>query len=80
MKIELNECDVERIARRVAELVGNGKMEEEYISTKEAAKLLSISPDRMRKLKDRFPHIKQGDNVQGKLLFLRRGLTTNYVK
>lgn len=53
---------------------------EEWVTTEEAAKILCISPKTLRSNKDRFPHTKVGDNKQGKLRFLRRGLRENYTK
>ena len=80
MKIELTNESIERIARRVTELLKERTTdEEEYLTTKEAAMLLRISPDRLRHLKNHFPHVKVGGESQGKLLFLRRGLIENYV-
>jgi hypothetical protein len=46
----------------------------EMVTTAEAAKILGISADRMRKVADRYPHIKKGDNKQGQLLFVRKSL------
>lgn len=53
--------------------------EEEWVSLKEAAGILGLSKSRMYAIKDKFPHAKQGDNPQGKLLFLKRGLVDNYL-
>ena len=47
---------------------------EEYLTTREAAEFLRISTDRLRHLKDRFPHIKTGGENQSKLLFLKSGI------
>lgn len=46
-----------------------------YVSTKEAAKILSRTECWMRIHKDEFPHKKHGDGKrQGQLLFLEDGL------
>ncbi len=71
------------MARKVAYLVGKNIKEAnekapDMVSTEEAAKILGITPDRMRHIKDRFPHIKAGGNKQGKLLFVRDSLLTSY--
>ncbi len=42
--------------------------------------MLGVSEDHMRKLKDQFPHIKNGEKQQGRVLFLREGLIKNYAK
>ena len=52
----------------------------EYVTVKEAARMIGISENHMRKLKDQFPHIKNGDKQQGRVLFLREGLIRNYAK
>ena len=52
----------------------------EYVTVKEAARMLGVSEYHMRKLKDKFPHIKNGENQQGRVLFLREGLLKNYAK
>ena len=71
------------LASKVAYLVYNKLQkdmakEPEMVSTEEAAKILSISTDRLRRIKDRFPHIKVGDSKQGKLLFVRSSLLESY--
>ena len=71
------------LASKVAYLVYNKLQkdmakEPEMVSTAEAARILSISQDRMRRIKDRFPHIKQGEGKQGKLLFVRNALLESY--
>jgi hypothetical protein len=48
------------------------------VSVREAASILGITPVRMRQIAGRFPHIKQGDSKQGRILFLRSGLLENY--
>lgn len=76
---------LEDVSRKVAHLVYKSikkdmEQQPEMVSTAEAAKILSISPDRMRRIKDRFPHIKEGENQQGKLLFVRDALLREYAK
>ena len=82
MKIEIDDDAIEKIAKRVTQMMreaGQVKPEDdEYVSTREAAHILSISPDRLRHLKHKFPHIKAGDNERGKLLFLKKGLLRSY--
>ena len=68
MKIELTERTIEKIAARVTDMLHERVSEEkepEYVSCAEAAHLLRISPDRLRRIKHLFPHKK----VTGKLLF-----------
>lgn len=80
MKIELTKDCCEQIARQVAVMLKGEQpaTDGEYVSTREAAEILRVSPDRMRRLKDKFPHIKIGINGQGKLLFLKSSLLHSY--
>lgn len=55
------------------------KPEPELISCKEAATLIGVSEDYIRKIKDRLPHVKQGNNNQGHLLFVKEGLIEVYL-
>lgn len=80
IKIELNDATCEAIARKVAQMLKQEESlaEDEYVSTRQAAAMLNISTDRLRHIKDKFPHIKSGDNEKGKLLFLKKGLLKSY--
>ena len=85
MQVELSQKDIDAIAYKAAVIVAQRLkkvIKEErppkMVSTKEAAKILGITPCRMRQIADRFPHVKQGENKQGKLLFVRDGLLKNY--
>lgn len=77
---------IDDIARKVAMLVtkkvrkANNEGGIELVTTKEAAQILGITPDRMRHIKDRFSPIKQGgdDKKQGKLLFRKDILLARY--
>ena len=83
MEIELNKNTIDAIAYKAALIVVR-KLKDadnslpEMVTTKQAASILNITPGRMRQIADRFPHIKQGDNKQGKLLFIRKALLENY--
>lgn len=83
MQVELSPQTIDAIAQRAALIIVRKlkKMQEqppEMVTTTEAAQILGISTDRMRKISDRFPHIKQGDSKQGKLLFVRKALLERY--
>lgn len=52
--------------------------EPEYVDTKEAARILKISAAYLRQVKDRYPHIKEGDKQQGRILFLRDALLNEW--
>ena len=83
MEGELSQKTIDAIADKAATVVvrklkAEDKNDSEMVSTKEAAAILGITPARLRQIADRFPHIKQGNNKQGKLLFLKRALLKNY--
>ena len=77
MKVELDDKSIDKLARRIIELQ-KVKSEDELLTTHEAAKLLKVSPDRIRHLKDKFPHVKLGESEKGRLMFYRRGIE-NYL-
>lgn len=52
----------------------------DLIDSREAARLLGLTPNYLRSMKDKFPHVKVGDNRQGRILFKRSELLTNYTK
>ena len=80
MELELSQKTIDAIAYKAATIVVkklNDKKNEilpEMVTTKEAAAILKITPGRMRQIAARFPHIKQGENKQSKLLFVREAL------
>ena len=86
MTIELTAKDIDAIAYKAAKIVvrllnehnGDDGKTPVMVSTKEAAAILHISPGRMRQIAGRFPHIKQGNSKQGKLLFVKDALIDNY--
>ena len=53
--------------------------EPELITVKEAAQTLNLSEDYVRKIKDKLPHVKQGNSKQGRLLFVKEGLMEAYL-
>jgi len=82
MEITLSQHDINAIAYQVATILAKRIKQQneqpEMVTTAEAASILRISPQRMRQIADRYPHIKQGENKQGKLLFVRKSLIENY--
>lgn len=62
--------------------VGNNKSsdDDEYVDSKEAARILGVTPNYIRSMKDKFPHKKIGSHQQGRILFRRSELLKNYVK
>ena len=91
MAMKKEELDklVEKIAQRTANIVMEqlkGKCQvqipgidpDEYVDSKEAARILGLTPGYLRTKKEKFPHIKVGDNNQGRVLFLRSALLNSY--
>lgn len=88
MEIELSKIQMELLADKVARKLHRLQREErkqkqqddtpEMVDTRGAAAILNISVGRMRQIKDRFPHTKAGEHGQGKLLFVKSALLTNY--
>lgn len=46
----------------------------EYVDTDEAARILGVSPNYLRQVKERYPHVKFGDCKQGRIMFQRDAL------
>lgn len=85
MEVELSQRTIDAIAMKAAQIV-TAKLKEsiknqrppEMCTCKEAAALLGISTNHMRRIADRFPHVKSGTCKQGKLLFVREKLLEMY--
>lgn len=78
--MRLEPQDIDLIARKTAAIVLAKRHEEEYpelVTTEDAASILHITPQRMRQIKDKYPYIKRGEGMQGKLLFKRDALFKN---
>lgn len=79
-KLEYDPALIKLIAREVVkEIRRTERPQSELLSCKEAAAMIGISEEHIRKIKDRLPHVKQGNNNQGRLLFLRDGLLESYL-
>lgn len=82
MELELTQRCIDEIAHKVAQILARKMKEkaasEEMVTTEEAARILHVSTAHMRRIASRFPHIKQGEQKQGKLLFVRDALLKNY--
>lgn len=50
----------------------------ELVGVREAAEILGYTPEHMRRVKDQYPHIKHGNNPQGKLLFFKDQLVKTF--
>ncbi len=50
----------------------------EYVDTEEAARILGVSANYLRQVKDRYPHVKAGDQKQGRIMFRRDALLNEF--
>lgn len=64
----------------ISELRKKEQPEQDLVSVKEAARMLGVSEDYLRRIKDRFPHVKSGDSKQGRILFVKNALIPSYIK
>ena len=82
MRIEYDTVFIKLLAKEVVKEMRRTEQEKpqpELISSKEAAAQIGVSEDYIRKIKDRLPHVKQGNNNQGRLLFVKEGLMEAYL-
>jgi hypothetical protein len=83
MDIQLSDKQMELIATTTARIILRKMKEEkepptEMVTLKEAARILHVSENHMRRIKDKYPYIKNGNNAQGHLLFVREALLKTY--
>ena len=83
--LKLDQSSIDAIAYKAAKIVVSEMKKGEQTPTEmvpvsEAARILGISEDHMRRIKDKVPHIKNGNNKQGRLLFVRDALLKEYAK
>lgn len=68
MEITLDQKTIDAIAYKMAMIVVKKLREKEVlpelVDTNEAARILCIKPDTLRKIKDKYPHIKKGEGAQ----------------
>ena len=78
MQIELTQKQMDAIAGKTAQIVvtllnrdkqSKQGREKRYVDINKAADILGYSVYHLRRIKNQFPHIKRGDNAQGRLLF-----------
>ncbi len=85
MHIQLSEKQIEMIAQRTAKIILRKMKEDEepskeMVTVHEAACMLGVSDKHMRRIKEKYPHIKNGSNNQGRLLFFKDALFKEYAK
>lgn len=86
MNIELTDKQMAMIAGKTAQMVvtllekNHSKQgrEKKYVDINKAAEILGYSVYHLRRIKDQFPHIKRGDNQQGRLLFEEDALYASF--
>lgn len=88
MRKEEMERLTEMIARKTTDMVMerlNGSStvkvdDDEYVDSQEAARILDVTPNYLRSMKHKFPHVKIGKHSQGRVLFKKSELLKNYTK
>ncbi len=78
-RLMLDHYTIRAIAEEVVKVMEEKKMPN-LVTTKEAAKILGITPRRLRQIKERFGYVKDGDNMQGRLLFNADTLSEFYIR
>ena len=80
----MNKEEISVLAALVADQVvkklkgADNLAETEYVDTEEAARILGVSANYLRQVKDRYPHMKAGDRKQGRILFKRDALLNEF--
>lgn len=82
MEIVLNDKQIQQIADKTANLVLrrlNMRTEEKsfLVNVREAARILGVSANHMRSIKDEYPHIRRGSNQHGHIYFIKDALTAS---
>lgn len=50
----------------------------DYVDSTEAARILGVSQNYIRQVKDKYPHIKAGNSKQGRIMFRRDALLSEF--
>ena len=77
MGLMLNQATIRAIAKEVVAMLDE-RHKPKLVTTEEAARMLGISASRVRQIKDRLDYVKNGDNMQGRLMFNAETLIDNY--
>ena len=64
----------------VGELKKDREEKKEMVSAEEAARILGISKNYLRNIKDRFRYVRSGGSSVGRLLFEKDSLMEGYIK
>ena len=82
MRFEYDQKFIKLLAKEMVkemQKIKSEAKEPDLITVKEAAETLNLSEDYVRKIKDKLPHVKQGNSKQGHLLFVKEGLMEAYL-
>lgn len=83
MEVILSKKQIQQIADMAAEktaklvlrrMKAEQKAEPLLVSLKDAARILGVSVNHMRSIKDEYPHIRRGKTKQGHIYFIRESL------
>ena len=67
-----------KVATQVVKMMRVDSCSSKMCTVKEAASILGIGEEHMRRIKDRFPHVKKGPKKAGRLFFERDALINEY--
>ena len=76
MRFEYDQKFIKLLAK---EMVKEMQKVKDETKEPEAAETLNLSEDYVRKIKDKLPHVKQGNSKQGRILFVKEGLMDAYL-
>ena len=81
MEIELSQKTIDAIAYKTAKILEHSmrqkEKEPELVTTAQAAEILHVTKEYMRKIGPRFPRVKS-DGRSGHVLYVRSALLQNY--
>jgi len=81
MVIELSKWQLDELCRKIVKEIRRQQEQDaapEMVTTVEAARILGVTPQTMRRNAHKYPHVKGGEHKQGQLLFVRDALLKNY--
>lgn len=83
--MKLDSKTIDAIARKSAQYVLTGLKknkcaEKEMVTATEAAKILGITQNYLRTIKDNFRYVKVGGTKYGRIFFEKDSLVENYIK
>ncbi len=72
----------DKVADKVLKRLGKVPVDaqDEMVDSKEAARMIGVSPAYIRQLKDRIPHVKAGQHKQGRILFRKADVISAFIK